>query len=151
MKDENPTKMQKIAVRIFIFLMLVSFLFLFGCTQTNSNPNDQNGPGFGNQRGPPDGQFRNGSFGNRSRGMGNGTFGNRNGTFGNLTEEQRQQMIAQRQQAVIKACEGKSEGDQCTIMDPRGGDRTSSCTTINGNLECNAGFGGGNSRPPNPS
>ena len=68
--------------------------------------------------------------------------GGRPGFGSNLTEEERQQMMQQRLEEERTACEGKAEGDQCTLTNPRG-DMAGSCSTLNETLVCRVQFGGG--------
>lgn len=57
------------------------------------------------------------------------------GNFQDMTEEERQQMFEERQQKMIDACEGKDEGDVCTIESPRG-ETEGTCEIIDNNLIC---------------
>ena len=40
--------------------------------------------------------------------------------FGNMTDEQREQMMRERQKLATQACEGKAEGATCIMESPRG-------------------------------
>ncbi len=65
----------------------------------------------------------------------------RNFNQSNLTAEERQQMLDQRLKQATDACSSKSEGDACTIPNPRG-EMTEKCTQQNGTLMCIGDFGG---------
>ena len=71
----------------------------------------------------------------------------RQGNFKNLTEQERQQMIEQRMQMMQAACQGKAEGDSCSVQSPRG-ERKGTCKTQNETLACSTGA---NNRDGNPS
>ena len=112
----------KLNVVPIIAVVLIASIFIMGCTSQGDQGQPATGPGG------------NGSFGPGFGGMGGG-FRNGTGGFGNLTPEQRQQMMAQRQQQAMDACNGKAQGDSCGISF---GNRTTSgtCKTVNATLEC---------------
>ena len=55
--------------------------------------------------------------------------------FMNLTEEEKQEMIQERQQTMIDTCEDKNGGDICSIESPRGSIE-GLCTLRNESLLC---------------
>ena len=113
----------KLNVVPIIAAVLIASILIMGCTAQ------------GGQGQPTAGPQGNGSFGPGFGGRGGG-FRNGTGGYGNLTPEQRQQMMAQRQQQAMDACNGKAQGDSCDISF---GNRTTSGTCDTGNstaLEC---------------
>ena len=52
-----------------------------------------------------------------------------------LSEDERQQMMQERQQIAIDACMEKAEGDECLIESPRG-EMKGECIIRNENLMC---------------
>ncbi|MFH0971398.1 MAG: hypothetical protein V1835_02415 [Candidatus Micrarchaeota archaeon] len=121
---------------LVLYVMLIALfaaVFMMGCTSENQG--DRDNPDFQGRQFGRGGNFpRDGNFS-----------GNR--TFGNMTEEQRQQMMQQRQQEIINACKGRAEGDICTITNPRG-NTEGTCKTLNNQLLCETPFPSG--RPPSP-
>jgi hypothetical protein len=115
-------------------------LALAGCSAGNagSNPSPASGDladGSGQQaRQFPVGQ---------GRAM-NGTLGDRRGgdRMANLTEEQRQELMKQREQESMAACQGKAVDDTCTVPSFGGtaGNVSGTCALRNETLTC--GFRG---------
>jgi hypothetical protein len=68
-------------------------------------------------------------------------FGGMPGAPGNMTEEERQQMFEERQQMMIDSCQGKNEGDSCQFESPMG-DMEGTCMVMEENLVCTT------NRPP---
>jgi|GEM_PF-4705959 len=101
---------------VCLLALFVAALFLFtGCVA-----------------GPQDGNWESqGGLQNRTR-----------GGMGNLTEEERQLMMDGRMQAASGACDGKKEGEACSLamQSPRGNVMVDgTCENRDGGLFCNAG------------
>ena len=76
---------------------------------------------------------------------------NRTGMYrGNITDEQRQVMFQQRQQAAIDACKGKNIGDSCTLTTQRNS-ITGICKTLNETVQCTINRTMNRSRGYNPT
>jgi hypothetical protein len=78
---------------VLIAFLLISSIILSGCTASNTSSITNN-------------SSRQHQWQNR--------------TMTNLTEEQRQQMINERQQLAISACQNKMENDSCVMQGQRG-------------------------------
>jgi hypothetical protein len=129
-------KKMKTTPIIIIIVLALSVILLISCSSENgnNNPNQQN-------RLNPDNFPRQRQF-NNSGNMRGGFQQNRtnfNRTM-NISAEQRQQMTQQRLQQSTTACNGKSDGDSCTISSQRG-DQTGTCRTQNNEFICNIGAG----------
>jgi len=72
---------------------------------------------------------------------------------GNMTDEQRQQMMDQMRQSGIDACQGKSNGEDCMMENPRGQINGTCSTSDDGSVQCRGQRPNGNwsgQRPPRP-
>ncbi|VVB58433.1 Uncharacterised protein [Candidatus Anstonella stagnisolia] len=150
--------MEKIRGKLLVLFVVAGIALLFGCVQDSGNYGAGNNGGAygsnGNAAPSGNGMMNNGNgayWANGTRGMMNGSYrGRGNGTgygngsrgmMGNLTQEQRQQIIAQIAQAVTDACNGKAEGDACELG-AFGRNISGTCKISNGNLGCSFGMMG---------
>lgn len=123
---------KKTSIIYIISLLMASLIFLAGCSQqppTDQQQYDQQRPqwqGDGMGRRNPENLTEEERANLRQR---------MTGGSGNMTQEQRQAYMQERFESVKKLCDGKSEGDACTITTPRG-DRAGNCTSQNGVLAC---------------
>ena len=101
--------------RGILVLLIFSVILMQGCSKSNGD--FQGRRDFSGERPFPGGM-------NRSQLPG-----------GNLSEEERQQMFEERQQEMVEACTGKSEGDSCVIESPRGSTE-GKCNLVDDNLAC---------------
>lgn len=111
-----------------ILLLIFTSVVLAGCVNS-----DQNNSGTGTSNGQNQSMRQFGQ--NRTS---------------NLTAEQRQQLVNERLQQAENACQGKAEGDACSIQSPRGS-RAGTCKTQQDKLLCSTGFRGQNGPLPSPT
>jgi hypothetical protein len=136
-------KWAELLALFFLVILIAAIISISGCTsndQAQTSPPDAGSYQISQQ----DNSAQN--SGNPQMGGGpNGRFGNRTGGFpGNLTQEQRQQMFAERTRLATAACENKAEGESCEMQNQRG-NMPGACKTQNGTLMCSFGDGGFNS------
>jgi len=99
---------------LFFVLIMLAISVLSGCNSGN--------PNFSGRQGLGPAALQGGWQSNRTRGF-------------NLTEEERQNMINQRQLLAVESCQGKNEGDNCHITDP-GRNVSGVCSYRNSTLVC---------------
>ena len=124
-------KNAKIILILALVALFVAFVLLYGCVSTGNEGSPQQSGDFGGGA-PPKGT----PYGPNFTGMrgGNRTGFGRN--LANLTDEQKQQMIAQRMNAATAACDGLEGGSACAMQGGPGGNITGTCQEQNGTLAC---------------
>jgi len=140
------TQKNKLLTTISITFIILSILLISGCSnQANINPQNQNSSSTNQQwQGGQRDNMTGGQWPNRTR--------------NNITDAQRQEMMKARQEQLVAACQGKSQGDNCTMQtqSPRGNiTLTGSCNDLQNQTIClvpntRGQMMPGANQPPNP-
>ncbi len=132
--------MKKLIYSFLIILLIASMMAIAGCSSNNQEQNQVQDQQMQNQ--VQDANTQNQAVNaqqNQEQGNPNYRQWRRDSNFtrdSNLTDAQRQQMVQQRIQLAVDACQNKQENDACTIQSPRG-ERAGTCiTNQNNQLMC---------------